>query len=80
MKYNISMTRARKLLLLGVWIAVLPYLGFPSTWKNIIFSICGIGLMYFSYILYIEHKKLEDSAKVFDNFSENNNFTEKELL
>ncbi len=69
------MKRARILLFLGLWVAVLPYLGFPHTWKNILFSLSGLGIIYFSFILYREHKKREKKQN-FDNFSENNDFGE----
>ena len=71
------MKRARILLLLGLWIAILPYLGFPSSWKSVLFSITGLGLIYFGYVLYREFKASENQVKTFDNFSENHDFNEK---
>ena len=71
------MSRARKLLFLGIWVAVLPYLGFPAMWKNILFSLSGLALVYFSYILYTEHNQKGFVTKVFENFSENHNFKER---
>src|SRR3989344_2626179 len=66
------MRKARMLLFLGVWVAVLPYLGFPYPWKNVLFVITGAGLIYFSYVLYQESKMKETKEeKIFDNFSEN---------
>lgn len=73
------MKRARILLFLGLWVAVLPYLGFPSSWKNVLFTISGLGLIYFSYIFYKELKVDEKQAKTFDNFSENNVFVGKKI-
>jgi len=73
------MKRARILLFLGIWVAVLPYLGFPSSWKSILFTISGLGLIYFSYIFYKESKADEKQAKTFENFSENNAFGEKKI-
>lgn len=64
------MRRAKILLALGVWAAVLPFLGFPYSYKNVLFSLTGLGLVYFSYNFYKENKKSE--VKNFDNFSENN--------
>jgi len=78
MKYNITMRRAYIFLFLGIWVAILPYLGFPHSWKNILFTISGLGIIYFSFILYGEYKGKEKQVKTFDNFSENNNFGEKE--
>ena len=65
------MTKARILLILGIWVAMLPYLGFPYFWKAILFTITGLGLIYFSYILYKESKIIETKEETFDNFSEN---------
>jgi len=72
MKYNISMRRARIFLILGIWIAVLPYLGFPYSWKDILTTLSGLGLISMSYMLYRELKIKEiKKEKTFDNFSEN---------
>ncbi|KKR74907.1 MAG: hypothetical protein UU17_C0004G0031 [Candidatus Nomurabacteria bacterium GW2011_GWA1_40_8] len=66
------MKKAYILLVLGIWVAVLPYLGFPYSWKDILFTITGLGLICLSYIMYKESKKEEiASEKIFDNFSEN---------
>jgi membrane protein implicated in regulation of membrane protease activity len=70
------MRKARILLILGIWVAVLPYLGFPYTWKDILFTVSGLILMYFSYVLYQESKKKQEET--FDNFSENKFFNEEE--
>jgi len=68
------MKRARILLILGIWVAILPYLGFPIFWKNILFTLTGLGLIYFGYILYKEAKIKENPNKKFDSFSENHDF------
>jgi hypothetical protein len=73
------MRKARRLLFLGIWVAVMPYLGFPTSWKNILLSLTGLGLMYFSYVLYAEHKENESNVKVFENFSENYNYDDKNI-
>jgi len=66
------MKKAYILLILGIWVAVLPYLGFPYSWKDILFSLTGFGFMYFSYVLYKEGKIVEiQQEKTFENFSEN---------
>lgn len=70
--YNMHMQKARVLLFLGIWVAVLPYLGFPNSWKNVIVVLSGLGLIYMSYMLYKESKIKETVAeKTFDNFREN---------
>ncbi len=73
------MNKARTLFIFGVWIAVLPYLGFPSFWRNILFTLSGLILIYFGYAMYHENSKKKISQrKTFDNFSENHDFHEKE--
>lgn len=68
------MKRARTLLIFGIWIAVLPYLGFPLFWKDILFTLTGLGLAYLAFISYKEHKKATLGEKAFDNFHENRDF------
>ncbi|MES2023617.1 MAG: hypothetical protein V4439_02955 [Patescibacteria group bacterium] len=73
------MQRARILLVLGIWVVILPYLGFPESWKNVLFTLTGFCLVCFSYVLYKEFQiKIGASKKkVFDTFSENRNFNEE---
>lgn len=74
------MRKARILLILGIWVAVLPYLGFPYSWKDVLMTLSGFGFIYFSYVLYKEFKEKEmkeHSGKTFDNFKENKDFSEK---
>ena len=56
---------------LGIWVAILPYLGFPYSWKTVLFTLTGLGIIYLSYVMYQENKKdgAEDSA--LDHFKEN---------
>jgi hypothetical protein len=69
------MKKARTFLIIAIWITILPYLGFPNSWKNIFFTITGLVLVYLSYLLYKEAKPEKPKEKeVFDNFSENQNF------
>ena len=58
-------------LILGIWTAVLPYLGFPYSWKSILFTLTGLALIYLSYAMYQEHKKEHAADDSFDNFREN---------
>ncbi len=74
------MRKVRILLILGMLIAVLPYLGFPSSWKDSLTTLSGLALIYFSYTLYRDFKMKEDKKKIFDNFSENKNFNENKAM
>lgn len=70
------MLKARMVLTLGIWVAVLPYLGFPFYIKNILFVITGFVFIYISFVLYKEYKE-KNGGDVFDNFSENKDFDMK---
>ena len=61
--------RNRKIFIVsGAWIAVLPYLGFPLLFKNILLTLSGIGVGVLAYFLL----KSEEgkSAETYENFSE----------
>lgn len=66
------MQKARICLFLGIWIMVLPYLGFPYSWKDVLITLSGIGLIFMSLMLY-KGSKIEgtEKEKTFDNFREN---------
>ena len=68
------MRKARILLIFGTWVAVLPYLGFPYSWKDTLSFLTGLALICFSYVLYRDSKTKE--KKTFDNFRENDEFTD----
>ena len=38
------MTKSSFYISLGIWIAILPFLGFPGVWKNILIALSGIFL------------------------------------
>lgn len=72
------MRKAQILLFLGIWIAILPYLGFPYSWKEILYTLTGLNIIFFSYVLYREYNTKEIDKKTFDNFRENKDFTEQQ--
>jgi amino acid permease len=59
------------LLFLGLWVAILPYLGFSHSWKDILFTLTGLVLVAVSYMLYKEARAKEPKVKEYENFSEN---------
>lgn len=61
------MSKGRLLLIVGVWVAILPYLGIPHFWKSVLFSISGLGIAVWGYFLYKEN---EEKKGVPDNFTE----------
>ncbi len=44
-----NMKKERTLFMLGIWVAILPYLGFPNSFRKFLFIISGIILIYLSY-------------------------------
>ena len=40
------MSKKRIVFLLGIAVAILPFLGFPSSWKTILFSAMGLFISY----------------------------------
>jgi hypothetical protein len=72
------MRRVRVLLILGIWVAVLPFLGFPYSWKDILTALSGLALIYISFVMYRESKVREIGKETFDNFSENHHPRENE--
>ncbi len=72
------MRRARILLFWGLWVAVLPYLGFPIFWKNIFLTLSGLGMVYISFLIYKEHKIKDVGNITYENFSENSEFSERQ--
>ncbi len=39
---------------LGIWVIVVPYLGFPSSWKTVIFVLSGFAVMIVGFFLRAE--------------------------
>ena len=50
------MRKERTLFIIGVWVAILPYLGFYESWRRVLFVITGIGIVYLAYLFYTEAK------------------------
>ena len=66
------MRKAYILLILGIWVMILPFLGFPFSWKDDLTALSGLGIIFVSYMFYKEFKRGEiKKTKVFDNFFEN---------
>lgn len=66
------MQKAYILLFLGIWVAALSYLGFPASWKQVLFVISGFAIIYISFLLYKEVKEKDGEVeKIFDSFIEN---------
>lgn len=51
------MRKEKTLFIIGLWIIILPFLGFPNTWRKVLFIITGLAIMYMAYLFYLEYKK-----------------------
>ena len=50
------MRKEKALFIIGLWISDLSFLGFPQTWRNVLFLITGLVIIYLSYLFYIESR------------------------
>lgn len=41
---------------MGLWIMVLPFLGFTNSFRKVLFVITGFALFYIAYLFYLESK------------------------
>ncbi|MEK9181896.1 MAG: hypothetical protein AAB786_02635 [Patescibacteria group bacterium] len=75
------MYKIRIFLILGVWMAVLPFLGFPYAWRDVLTTLSGVALVSLSYFLLQKNKTKETiiEKRTFDNFSENHDFEENQI-
>jgi len=48
------MKHTKTIVTLGIIVALLPFLGFPSSWKNIMFLMLGAGIAALSFRIYTE--------------------------
>lgn len=44
------MRKERTLFFIGIWVAILPFLGFPNLWRKILFVITGISIVYLAFL------------------------------
>ena len=68
------MRKERTLFIVGIWVAILPYLGFFEIWRRILFIITGIAIIYLAYLFYIEAKaRLDKDDNRIKSFVDNVN-------
>ena len=73
------MLQARILFTTGLWVAILPFLGFPKNIKNILFVLTGLFIIYIGLVVYKKIKLSKESTKknFAESFMENRDFIEK---
>lgn len=50
------MRKEKTLLIIGLWVLILPFLGFSITFKKVLFAITGLAIIYLGYLFYLETK------------------------
>lgn len=50
------MRKERTLLFIGIWVAILPQLGFFESWRKVLFILTGAFIVYIAYLFYKEAK------------------------
>jgi len=50
------MKKQRTIFILGIITAIMPFLGFPNSWRKLFFVLLGLSISYFAYLLYMEKK------------------------
>lgn len=50
------MRKEKTLFIIGLWVIILPFLGFPNNWRKILFVLTGLAVMYLAYLFYLETK------------------------
>lgn len=50
------MRKEKTLFIMGLWIVVLQFLGFPNTSRKVLLVITGFLIIYLAYLFYIESK------------------------
>ena len=56
------MRKEKTLFIIGLWAALLSFSGFPLLWRNILFVLTGLAIMYLAYLFYLEFKSRLASA------------------
>lgn len=52
-------TKNRTILILGLWIALIPFLGFPSSFKSFIVIASGILVAIFAFLLARDRRRMQ---------------------
>ena len=68
-------TQEKILIGLGVWLFVLPFLGFPESWKLWLTAITGVVIIYVGALL-LKHARERQRALATDTETKTGTFTE----
>ncbi|HEU0085834.1 MAG TPA: hypothetical protein VFQ59_02645 [Candidatus Paceibacterota bacterium] len=69
------MSKTKIILGMGIWVALLPYLGFPQMVKSLLFTLSGLAIVLYAYLIHRDSKKVDEKEEsAYENFSENVDF------
>jgi hypothetical protein len=57
------MSKEASVVLLGIFIAVLPFLGFPESWRVIMYVVSGLSIMVLGFMLRADHLHRESAPR-----------------
>ncbi|MBL4644642.1 MAG: hypothetical protein JKX80_02130 [Candidatus Pacebacteria bacterium] len=57
------MKHTKTIIGLGVLVALVPFLGFPSAWKNVIFAFLGLSIVALAFRLLISTRSSQPNTK-----------------
>jgi flagellar biosynthesis component FlhA len=72
------MRNSKILFVIGAWVILLTFLGFPSNIKHVLYVLTGLLIIYLDLLISKELKKSGHIENTFENFSENGHSLEKE--
>ena len=64
------MSKHRTLFFIGIWVVILPFLGFPVLIKTILSTLTGLLIIYISYREYKNAKIIKDGEYVMSSYVE----------
>lgn len=67
------MKKAKFLLGIGVWVVILPHLGFPLQVKYVLSLLTGVLVVYIATLIYRQAKPKKTKEFGYENFTESNN-------
>lgn len=65
------MRKEKTLFILGIWIIFLPFLGFPNSWRKILFLLTGLCVIYLAYLFYKQNKLRTPKENTMESFIDN---------
>ena len=65
------MRKEKTLFILGIWTIFLPFLGFPNSWRKILFLLTGSCVIYLAYLFYKQNKARLPKEHTLESFVDN---------